>query len=163
MNRNIIFNITSDLENYHQDSLVSDIHEIGNVNIICNIDNIFKLNMSSELTCINSTEISNFIDNIQQNIDGNISFNDGDHSFIGVKENILYFSVFTWKEGAFTDLHFSFPLSDNETKPSLIEMLNKLLGFVQLYDILAERFYREEEENYENTENENQADDRNNN
>lgn len=155
MNRNIVFNITSDLENYYQDSLISDIHEIGNVNIECKIDNFFSLNMSSELRRINSDDISSFIDNIHQNTDGNISFNDGDHSFIGVRENILYFSVFTWKEGAFTDLQFSFPLNDNETKPSLLEMLNKLLGFVQLYEILAERFYRMEEGEEENPEDHN--------
>ena len=93
MNRNITFNITSDLENYQQESLISDIHTIGNININVKIDNFFNLNMSSELARINSDDISSFIDNINQNIEGSISFNDGDHSFIGLRENILYFSA----------------------------------------------------------------------
>jgi hypothetical protein len=156
MNQNIIFNITSDLNDYNQDTIVTNIYEIGHINIDCKIENMFTLNMNTELTRINSDEVQNFITNIQQNIDGQISFNDGDHSFIGVKENILYFSVFTWKEGAFTDLNFSFQINEN-IKTSLLEMLNRLLQTVELYQILADRFYRmeneEENENYSDSEN----------
>lgn len=151
MIHNIIFNITSDLNDYNQERVVTDIHEVGHIDIECKIENIFTLYMNTELTRINSDEVQNFITNIQQNIDDQISFNDGDHSFIGVKENILYFSVFTWKEGAFTTLNFSFQMNEN-IKTSLLDMLNRLLQYVELYENLADRFYRMENEDYSDNE-----------
>ena len=93
------------------------------------------MNFASNVSNIELESITNFINKFKNNENDFITFNRNAGSSISIENNLIFFNVYTWKEGTITDLTIKVELNETN-REKLNEIFIQLLRFKSKFDSL---------------------------
>jgi hypothetical protein len=118
-------------------------------------DDDISFEFCSDVYTTHLNQIENFVNRFLQNEEVSISFNSNSGSLMSYipSRNLIYFNVFTWKEGTTTDIDFTIKLNSSERYNLFADIFTKLLNFKRAFDNIEVRDYETSDiENYSDEE-----------